>query len=83
MLWDDQYLYIAAELIEPDIWATLSKRDDIVYNDHDFEVFLDPNNDGEQYVEIEINALGTVMDLFMNKPYKKAEGLILAGMRRD
>ena len=71
MLWDDQYLYIAAELIETDIWASLSKRDDIVYNDHDFEVFLDPNNDGEQYVEIEINALGTVMDLFMNKPYKK------------
>ena len=87
MLWDEQYLYIAAEMIEPDIWATLSRRDDIVYNDHDFEVFLDPNNDGEQYVEIEINALGTVMDLFMNKPYKKgggfdlgwnAEGLITA-----
>lgn len=71
MLWDDQYLYIAAELVEPDIWATLVNRDAIVYNDHDFEVFLDPNSDGEQYVEIEINALGTVMDLFMNKPYKK------------
>ena len=71
MLWDDQYLYIAAELVEPDIWATLVNRDAIVYNDLDFEVFLDPNNDGEQYVEIEINALGTVMDLLMSKPYKK------------
>lgn len=71
MMWDDNYLYIAAEMMEPDLWANLKNRDAIVYNDHDFEVFIDPNNDGEQYVEIEINALGTVMDLFMNKPYKK------------
>ena len=71
MLWNDQYLFIAAELAETDLWATLKNHDDIIFRDNDFEVFIDPNNDGSQYFEIEINALGTVMDLFMHKTYKK------------
>ena len=71
MMWDSQYLYIGAVLEEPHLWGTLKKHDDIIYRDHDFEVFIDPMGDGEQYFEIEINVLGTIMDLFMNKPYKK------------
>lgn len=71
ILWDSSNLYIAAYLMEPDLWATKSKRDDIVYYDNDFELFLDPNNDGENYFEFEINALGTLMDLMMTKPYNK------------
>ena len=71
MMWDSQYLYIGAVLEEPHLWGTLKKYDDIIYRDHDFEVFIDPMGDGEQYFEIEINVLGTIMDLFMNKPYKK------------
>ncbi len=71
ILWDSSNLYIAAYLMEPDLWATKSKRDDIIYYDNDFEIFLDPNNDGENYFEFEINALGTLMDLMMTKPYNK------------
>ncbi len=71
MMWNEQYLYIAACLGEPAIWGKLSKRDAIIYHDNDFEVFIDPNGDGLNYYELEINALGTVMDLFMNKPYNK------------
>ena len=71
MMWDSQYLYIGAVLEEPHLWGTLKKHDDIIYRDHDFEVFIDPMGDAEQYFEIEINVFGTIMDLFMNKPYKK------------
>jgi len=71
MLWDDQYLYIAAQLEEPDLWATLKNHDDIIFKDNDFEVFVDPNDDASNYFEIEINAWGTVMDLFMHKTYKR------------
>lgn len=71
MLWDEHYLYVAAKLEEPDLWATLRNHDDIVFQDNDFEIFIDPNNDGNQYFEIEINALGTVMDLFMFRTYRK------------
>ena len=69
LLWDDFYLYIGAEMIEPHIWANLIKRDEIIYKDNDFEIFIDPNGDNQLYYEIEINALNTVMDLIMPKPY--------------
>jgi hypothetical protein len=71
MLWDEEYLYIAAHLQETDLWATLKNHDDIIFKDNDFEVFLDPNDDASNYFEIEINAFGTVMDLFMHKTYKR------------
>lgn len=71
MLWDDQYLYVAAEMEEEHIWGYLDNRDDIIYRDNDFEVFIDPLGKAEKYFEIEINALGTILDLYMSKPYKK------------
>jgi hypothetical protein len=41
-----------------------------VYNDNDFEIFIDPDGDTHQYFEIEVNILKTIFDLFMNKPYR-------------
>ncbi|MGA3012484.1 MAG: family 10 glycosylhydrolase [Bacteroidales bacterium] len=70
MLWDDDYLYIAAELTEPDIWATILKRDSVIFRDNDFEIFLDPDGNGLNYYEIEVNALGTIWDLMLTKAYK-------------
>lgn len=70
MLWDDHYLYIFAKLEEPHIWANLQKRDTIVFYDNDFEVFIDPVGEGHNYFEIETNAIGTVFDLFLEKPYR-------------
>ena len=70
MLWDDQYFYIGAELEEPDIWATLTKRDAVIFQDNDFEVFIDPDGDTHAYYELEINALGTVWDLMLVQPYR-------------
>ena len=63
--WDDDHLYIAAELEEPHLWATLADRDAILYREHDFEVFIDPDGDALDYYELEINALGTEFDLFL------------------
>lgn len=70
MLWDNQHLYILAELQEEHLWATLSQRESVIYYDNDFEVFLDPDGDNHHYFELEINALGTEWDLFLNRPYK-------------
>ncbi len=70
MLWDDIYFYVAAELEEPDVWATLSKRDTVIFSDNDFEVFIDPDGDTHQYYELEMNAFNTVWDLFLDKPYR-------------
>jgi|YNPBryunderm2012_1023409.scaffolds.fasta_scaffold00045_32 hypothetical protein len=70
MLWDDDYFYIGAELEEPHVWATLTERDSIIYLDNDFEVFIDPTGDTHNYYELEINALNTVWDLYLVKPYR-------------
>lgn len=70
MLWDDQYLYIGAEMDEPHVWGKLTERDSIVYHDNDFEVFLNPTSDNHRYYELEINALNTIFDLFLAKPYR-------------
>jgi hypothetical protein len=71
MLWDDDYLYVAAELKEPHVWATLTEHDAVIFQDNDFEVFLNPSGDGRNYFEFEINALNTGWDLFLSKPYKQ------------
>lgn len=70
MLWDDTYFYFAADLEEPHVWATLTKRDSVIFHDNDFEVFIDPEGDTLNYYEIEINALNTVWDLQLDKPYR-------------
>lgn len=70
MLWDDEYLYVGATLQEDDIKAKLSQRDTIIYYDNDFEVFLDPDGDGQNYFEIENNAKGVIFDLMLDKPYR-------------
>src|SRR5437868_6811003 len=70
MLWDDEALYIAAELEEPHVWATLTKHDSVIFHDPDFEVFLDPDGDNHLYGELELNALNTTWDLLLTKPYR-------------
>jgi hypothetical protein len=70
MLWDDQALFIAAELEEPHVWATLLEHDAVIFHDNDFEVFVDPDGDNHLYGELELNALNTTWDLLLTKPYK-------------
>ncbi|MDJ1495353.1 carbohydrate-binding family 9-like protein [Cytophagaceae bacterium DM2B3-1] len=70
MVWSDSALFIAAELDEPHVWATLKQHDEIVYYDNDFEVFIDPDQDTHHYFEIEVNAINTIFDLLLPKPYR-------------
>jgi hypothetical protein len=70
MLWDTNFLYIAAELEEPHVWANLTERESVVFYDNDFEVFIDPDGDTHHYVEYEMNALNTQWDLMLLKPYR-------------
>ena len=77
MLWDDNYYYILADIKEPHIWATLKQRDTIIFYNNDFEVFIDPDGDTHNYYELEINALNTAWDLFLNMPYRESGNIVL------
>ena len=74
MLWDDEYFYFAAMLEEPHLWATLRQRDTVIFYDDDFEIFIDPDGDGHNYYEFEMNAHNTVWDLLMLWPYHLGRG---------
>lgn len=70
MLYNDEYLYIAFWAEEPYPEAHLTKRDDLIWFENDFEVFLDG---GDTYYEFQINALNTVYEVFYiwQDAYKK------------
>ncbi|HET7360423.1 MAG TPA: carbohydrate-binding family 9-like protein, partial [Salinimicrobium sp.] len=70
ILWDEEYLYFFAKMEEPHIWGTLKQRDTVIFYNNDFEIFIDPDGDTHNYYEIEVNALNTVWDLFIVKPYR-------------
>lgn len=71
MLWDETYFYILAIIEEPHVWANLKQKDTIIFYNNDFEVFIDPDGDTHNYYELELNALNTVWDLFVSKPYRE------------
>jgi hypothetical protein len=71
LLWDAEHLYVAAELAETAVAATMRTHDSPLFREDAFEVFLDPDADGANYVELEINALNTTFDLLMSKPYRQ------------
>jgi hypothetical protein len=69
MGWDEDYFYVGAELKEPHVWGTIREKNAVMFEDNDFEVFIDPDCDGLNYYEFEINALGTIWELSLPKPY--------------
>jgi len=85
MGWDASFLYVGAELEEPHVWGTLRERNAVIFEDNDFEVFLDPDGDGLDYYELEINALGTIWELSLPRPYRDGgvpePGCNLPGLR--
>lgn len=60
-LWDDTNLYLGFWVEEPYPQAHLTERDAIIFRENDIEVFIDG---GDCYYEFEINALGTVYEVF-------------------
>lgn len=70
LLWDDDYLYVSALLEEPHVWGRLIERNAVIFYDNDFEIFIDPDGDNHLYYEFELNALNTIWELTLDRPYK-------------
>jgi hypothetical protein len=70
MLWDDEHFYVFAELREPHVWGTITRKNQVIFHDNDFELFIDPDGDHHSYYEFEVNALNTVWELSLDKPYR-------------
>jgi len=72
-LYDDTHLYISAILDpSPDFntQAHFTERNEPIFQkDSDFEVFIDVWNQNHQYKELEVNAINTVWNLLLDRPY--------------
>lgn len=61
VLWDETFLHIAFYAAEPNVTATMTKRDDLLFFENDLEIFIDG---GDSYYELEFNARGTIYEVF-------------------
>ncbi|HRF59846.1 MAG TPA: carbohydrate-binding family 9-like protein [Fimbriimonadaceae bacterium] len=61
LLWDDEALYVAFWVSDPQPAARLTERDSLIFSENDVEVFLAGD---DCYYEFEMNALGTVYEVF-------------------
>lgn len=61
MVWDDQYLYVAFEAKDPDVYATYAGRDVRTWEQDTFEVFVTiPGTTG--YIEVDGSPTGAIWD---------------------
>jgi hypothetical protein len=61
LLWDEQALYVAFRVDEPDLRGELTERDSFIWLENDVELFI---GGSDCYYEFEINTLGTVYEAF-------------------
>jgi len=71
LVWDDRYLYAAAELEEPNLVGHVVTKDEEIYADNDIELFIDVDGDSQEYIELEFNCLGTIWDMLLHKEYNR------------
>ena len=69
LLYDDEYLYLGGELEEAHVWTSMTEPNTKLFEENNFELFLDPDGDRLNYYEFEINPLGTIWELTLTKPY--------------
>ena len=63
MVWDDEALYFAFTCRDTDIWAIYTDEDDRMWSEEVVEVFIDPDGDGRDYLEFQVNPLNAHVDL--------------------
>ena len=69
MLWDEDCLYVGIYCQDRNIWATYDQRDDRLYQEDVIEVYIDQDGDGQNYIEIEVNPINAIFDLWLTRPY--------------
>ncbi len=63
MVWNDEALYIAFACRDGEMWALFTEEDDPMWSEEVVEAFIDPDGDGRDYLEVEVNPLNAIVDL--------------------
>ena len=65
ILYDDNFLYFAFTLEDSNIWSTFLNRDDHLWLEEVIEVYLVPDPEKSNYIELEVNPLGSMIDIYL------------------
>ena len=65
VLYDDRFIYFAFRAVDQNVWATMKRRDEHLWLEEVVEVFLQPNPSLPNYIELEVNPLGTMLDIYL------------------
>ena len=63
MLWDANNLYLAIEMADKDVCGTYRKHDAMLWQEDVIEIFVKPTKTNTVYYELQVNALGTTLDM--------------------
>ena len=63
--YDDEYLYFSFKSYDDNIWSTHTVRDAHLWREEVVEVFLQADPGQSSYIELEVNPLGTMLDIFL------------------
>lgn len=73
-LWNARGLWLRFDAADSDPWHRYTQRDDPLWEEEVVEIFIDPDGDGRDYVEIEISPANVVADLLMARGEPDKEG---------
>lgn len=65
LLYDEKFLYFAFRCVDDNIWATYKRRDEHLWLEEVVEFFVQADEHKPSYIEVEVNPLGTLLDLYM------------------
>jgi hypothetical protein len=65
ILYDGQFLYFSFRCADENVWSTMTRRDDHLWQEEVVEVFLRADLQAKSYIELEVNPLGTLIDIFL------------------
>jgi hypothetical protein len=65
LLWDDQYLYFAADMEDTDLYADVTEHNGMCWFNDVFELFFRPAQDRLGYYEFQVNAANTQLEMYL------------------
>ena len=65
ILYDENFIYFAFRVWDQNIWSTFQNRDEHLWTEEVVEVFIQASPTEPSYIELEVNPLGTMLDIYL------------------
>ena len=65
ILYSDKFIFFAFRAVDSNIWSTFKRRDEHLWLEEVVEVFLQASAQPPNYIELEVNPLGTMLDIYL------------------